>query len=542
MPPKVFISYSHDSEEHKDRVLSFADRLRKDGVDCNIDQYETSPHEGWSRWATNQIEEAELVVVVCTSRYSQLFSGKGETIERQVNWQGAIITQSICDFQSNVKFIPIAFSVQESKYVPIILRSATIYTVDKNGYEELYRRLTDQPATPIPELGEIRQLPPRSRQQFFLPDDTYSSLKNEFASASKGLLNWKRTLGNDDLQIPRPELEQLKHHITTELDSTTIVLGIPGCGKSALLATLGHWAISEQYALLAIKADYLSNTISTMEDLQHDCELQLSRNPEAAIKAIASQQKVVLLIDQLDAISELLDRKPPRLNLLLSLIQRLSGSKNVHIVATCREFEFRYGSQFARIETIDRLQLSLPKWEHIVPILEGAGHQPSEMGESLQELLQNPLHLSIFLAIAQPGNNFNSSQQLLDYLWEKRIYKECVEKGVKSQKCLEFLEKLAEQMTQEEVLWLPKASIDNDPEIYQVLEQVGLLITNQNKATIGFCHQTYYDCTLARAFARGSKSLTETTLEKQDGLFIRPILLRTLSYLRDVSPTQYGVC
>ena len=26
-PPKVFISYSHDSQEHKDRVLSLADRL-----------------------------------------------------------------------------------------------------------------------------------------------------------------------------------------------------------------------------------------------------------------------------------------------------------------------------------------------------------------------------------------------------------------------------------------------------------------------------------------------------------------------------------
>ena len=38
--PKVFISYSHDSQEHKDRVLSLADRLRSDGIDCNIDQYE----------------------------------------------------------------------------------------------------------------------------------------------------------------------------------------------------------------------------------------------------------------------------------------------------------------------------------------------------------------------------------------------------------------------------------------------------------------------------------------------------------------------
>ncbi|MEH2248567.1 SEFIR domain-containing protein [Nostoc sp.] len=40
--PKVFISYSHDSPEHKNQVLILANRLRTEGVDCNIDQYEES--------------------------------------------------------------------------------------------------------------------------------------------------------------------------------------------------------------------------------------------------------------------------------------------------------------------------------------------------------------------------------------------------------------------------------------------------------------------------------------------------------------------
>ncbi len=44
--PKVFISYTHDSSEHMDRVLTLADRLRAEGVDCRLDHYETSPPEG----------------------------------------------------------------------------------------------------------------------------------------------------------------------------------------------------------------------------------------------------------------------------------------------------------------------------------------------------------------------------------------------------------------------------------------------------------------------------------------------------------------
>ena len=44
-PPKVFISYSWDSDKHKDRVLELSDRLRREGVDCQIDQYEDFPSE-----------------------------------------------------------------------------------------------------------------------------------------------------------------------------------------------------------------------------------------------------------------------------------------------------------------------------------------------------------------------------------------------------------------------------------------------------------------------------------------------------------------
>ena len=47
--PTVFISYSHDSQEHADRVLDFSDKLVKDGIDCILDQYETAPAVGWTR-------------------------------------------------------------------------------------------------------------------------------------------------------------------------------------------------------------------------------------------------------------------------------------------------------------------------------------------------------------------------------------------------------------------------------------------------------------------------------------------------------------
>jgi hypothetical protein len=77
--PRVFISYSHDSPEHADRVLELADRLRAEGIDCHLDQYETSPPEGWPRWMLNQVEAADFVLVICTETYNLRFRGKAES-------------------------------------------------------------------------------------------------------------------------------------------------------------------------------------------------------------------------------------------------------------------------------------------------------------------------------------------------------------------------------------------------------------------------------------------------------------------------------
>ncbi|MCM1221239.1 MAG: toll/interleukin-1 receptor domain-containing protein [Lachnospiraceae bacterium] len=47
--PIVFISYSQDSASLADRVLEFFNKLRSEGIDTILDQYEESPAEGWPR-------------------------------------------------------------------------------------------------------------------------------------------------------------------------------------------------------------------------------------------------------------------------------------------------------------------------------------------------------------------------------------------------------------------------------------------------------------------------------------------------------------
>ena len=542
-PPKVFISYSHDSEEHKKRVLELANHLRSKGIDCKIDEHDQPPTEVWPKWMSNQIIRAEFVLIVCTQVYHRRFRGEEELGKgRGVMWEANIICNEIYNgVARHDKYIPVVFSAQDKGHIPIEIQGFNVYCLDTDEeYQKLYYHITNQKLHPQPPLG-IVPLPPliaRDCQQYFLDEIHHTNLREEFLNASKGLLNWQRTLGNNQ-HINRPELDKLLNRIESEESSTTIVLGVPGSGKSALLATLGHCVVNQGYVLLAIKADYLRNTINNLEDLQNDEQLNLSMNPRNAIKAFANKERVIVLIDQLDAVAELLDKRPGRLNVLLNLIQSLAGTKGVHIVTTCREFEFRHGSQFARIKGFESLFLSLPTWGQVSPLLEKEGHIPNSMGESLQELLQNPLHLKLFLEVAKPGEVFDSSQKLLDRLWDKKILNQ-----PKPEKYIDFLERLlAQRMKDEEVLWLPASVADDSIEISRYLEQAGILMVNRDNSThstLGFCHQTYYDYTLARAFARGSSaSLVDLVLERQDGLFVRPILLRSLNYVRGTSPQQY---
>jgi hypothetical protein len=76
-PPKVFISYSWDSTEHKDKVLRLAQALRDDGIECIIDEFVLSP-DNWDRWMLDQIDESDFVLIICSERYYRRYRGKEE--------------------------------------------------------------------------------------------------------------------------------------------------------------------------------------------------------------------------------------------------------------------------------------------------------------------------------------------------------------------------------------------------------------------------------------------------------------------------------
>ncbi len=160
----VFISYSHDGDEHKARVRALADRLNKEGVDCTIDQYITSPPEGWPKWMEYQLDQARFVLVVCTETYKKRCGHREKKgVGRGTKWESTLTYNDLYYEDSlNERFIPIVFQTDDTQYIPRPLKGFTGYCVgNKAGYDDLYRVLTGEPGPGKPPLGEKRLLKPQ---------------------------------------------------------------------------------------------------------------------------------------------------------------------------------------------------------------------------------------------------------------------------------------------------------------------------------------------------------------------------------------------
>lgn len=164
VPLNVFVSYSHDDNDHMLKVLQVSNRLRSNGINSIIDRYETSPAEGWASWTSKKVEESDFVIVICSKTYLQRLLGiEREGVGLGATWEGNIISQQLYEFQGkNTKFIPAFLSPEDRNYIPIFLRNVTHYDLSsEDGYESLYRRLTNQPEVPISKIGKLKPMRPR---------------------------------------------------------------------------------------------------------------------------------------------------------------------------------------------------------------------------------------------------------------------------------------------------------------------------------------------------------------------------------------------
>lgn len=152
--PAVFISYSHDSPEHKAWVLKLATDLRAAGIDASIDQWDLAPGQDVVTFMHDGIAKSDRVLLVCSEQYVR----KSEGGLGGVGYERLIVTAEMIEAIETKKFIPIVRGNASSSRIPkhIGPRLWIDFNDDANygpSLETLCRELLGIPAMPKPPLG-----------------------------------------------------------------------------------------------------------------------------------------------------------------------------------------------------------------------------------------------------------------------------------------------------------------------------------------------------------------------------------------------------
>jgi hypothetical protein len=357
-----------------------------------------------------------------------------------------------------------------------------------------------------------------------------SVVRGVFRAISAALLSWPREISGRWLK--RPELAIIETAIQTTESSCTVLLGAPGSGKSALLAHLGQRLEANGTVLLALKTDQLPSTIATLDDL--DAHVGAGTSIIDSVREIAARERVVLLIDQLDALASLMDQKTSRLSAVLQLVYRLKSTPNIHLLISCREFDFRYDSRFSSLKA-DKVHLAEPTWADVEVFLTNLGIPTAKWPADMREMLRNPQHLCVFVEnFLGESVVFDSYQSMLEAMFTRRV----VNASGFTLSTVEASETIAAEMSDAEELWLPRASVDRQfPREVDRLISAGILKEAGRK--IGFRHQTLFDYVRTRAFCAGTQRLATFVLQRQDAIFVRSTLWASLHALRSSYVARY---
>jgi hypothetical protein len=115
--PKIFISYSHDSSEHKKWVLYLASQLRMNGVDVILDQWDLRPGDDLARFAEEGVRDSDRVLIICSEKYVS----KANLSLGGVGYEKMILNSELVKSIGTNKFLPIIRNNTSEKVIPTFL-------------------------------------------------------------------------------------------------------------------------------------------------------------------------------------------------------------------------------------------------------------------------------------------------------------------------------------------------------------------------------------------------------------------------------------
>lgn len=152
----VFISYSWDSEDHKEWVLNLANRLRSDGIDVILDRYYLRPGKNLPFFVEDSLRKSKRIIIILTPNYKLKAEKRLGGVGQEFSMINNELLKNVVD---NQRIIPLLKEGNIDLSIPEFLQQYIFINFSQdsrfeNQYEELVREIFDEPEIKIPELGK----------------------------------------------------------------------------------------------------------------------------------------------------------------------------------------------------------------------------------------------------------------------------------------------------------------------------------------------------------------------------------------------------
>lgn len=385
----------------------------------------------------------------------------------------------------------------------------------------------------------------------FVAQPDIDELRTAVSACSALLLQHKHTFGTTRRHLSRAVTGEIAAWgcETSDDGAVAVLLDRAGMGKTVVMGDVLRLLEADDVTVLGIKSDQQLSGVVTHADLRE--KLDLPDNVDRVVDRLAAHGRVVVLVDQIDALSLTLSRDQKALDVMLDTVARLRRISNVRVLVSCRAFDLNNDPKLRRVEVQRRFSVPELTSEEVADVLRGQGIEIDALSPVTQQLLRVPLHLDLFLRIThgrevalgprQRASNIRTLQDLYTMLWDEVILTARPDAPPWHDR-VEIVRLLTDYMNREQSTTAPQAVFSRPATrhleaAWHWLASAGIVV--RRNARLSFMHQTFFDYCYARQFVEDGGSLSRTILAGDQGLLARRQLVQILAFLRGTDVRAY---
>ena len=324
-------------------------------------------------------------------------------------------------------------------------------------------------------------------------------------------------------------------------DGKSVMLeGQAGGRKSSVLAQVITQLESHNIPCFVIRLDRLIQADDSSRTI--GIRQGLPESPIIALGEFAGYRPSVVCIDQLDALSLVSARQQSAWSAFNELLDEVRSYPNMRILFACRSFDLENDHQLRALtddtSRVERIRVGELDRDTIQSTMTAAGVTAGSLTQKQFEILSIPLHLYLFLEVAQSQGSFDFAVkgELFDAFWDHKSKKVGSLLSDQSGLWPRALEALCNAMSERESLVAPDYVMDEHRDTIAAMASESVVYVQDGY--VRFFHETFFDYAFARTFVRTNSDLVRWLELDGQHLFRRSQVRQVLAFLRDREPNR----